>query len=238
MADAIRLHRARHRRDSGRTLIEGPTLFDEALTHGGRLVRVFALADDPTIGAASGVEVVVVTRPVLERLSTTTTPQSPVAVIEIPAPLPPGPGDLLVAWGVGDPGNVGALLRTAAAFGMGFVAGPGTADVWSPKVLRAATGAHFRAPVGFVADVEGLRGHPRRVLATVVAGGAVPSRPDDLPVAILVGDEANGLPAAVAAAADARVTIPMAAGTESLNAAVAGAIVAYAVSAGRAPGPH
>jgi TrmH family RNA methyltransferase len=238
VADAIRLHRSRHRRESGRTLIEGPTLFDEALTHGGRLVRVFALPDDPVPEGVSDAEVVIVTQAVLERIATTATPQSPVAVLEIPDPAPPGPGDLLVAWGVGDPGNVGTLLRTAAAFGMGFIAGPGTADLWSPKVLRAAAGAHFRTPVGHVADLDALRSDGRRLLATVVEGGDPPSRPGDTPVAILVGDEANGLPDEVVGVADARVTVPMVGGTESLNAAVAGAIVAYVLSVGGGPGAH
>jgi TrmH family RNA methyltransferase len=139
-------------------------------------------------------------------------------------------GDLLVAWGVADPGNVGTLIRCAAAFGLGFAAGPGTADPWSPKVLRSGAGGHFRAGAARVGGLEPLRAGDRRLVASVARGGSAPSALPRGPVAVLVGDEARGLPPEVVAACEAAVTIPMPGGTESLNAAVAGAILAYEVS--------
>ena len=111
----------------------------------------------------------------LRRLATTEHPQSPVAVMVIPAGCAASAGHLLVAWGVGDPGNVGTLIRCAAAFGLGFAAGPGTADPWAPKVLRAAAGGHFRAGVARVEALEALRAGGRRLVATVARGGLPPA---------------------------------------------------------------
>ncbi|MDX1690637.1 MAG: RNA methyltransferase [Acidimicrobiia bacterium] len=241
VAEAIRLHRSRNRRDAGQTLVEGPTLVLEALAHGGRLVRVFAVPGDPVAdeAAEAGIDVVTVEPQVLERISTTDTPRSPVAVASIVEGRLPATGDILVAWGVGDPGNVGTLLRTAAALDVAFAVGPGTADPWSPKVVRAGAGAHFRRPPSVVEGLEGLRSGGREVVATVVHGGVHPAAlTEAASVAILVGDEAHGLPADVVDRCDRRVTIPMATDAESLNAAVAGAIVAYTRVAGgdSAPG--
>jgi len=227
--DTVRLHRRRGRLESGRTLLEGPVLVQEAIALGVAVRSLFGLPDDDharTLAAAAGVEYSAVTPEVLVKMSTTATPQGPVAVVEIPTtPVEPG-GRVMVAWGVGDPGNCGSLIRTAAAFSHGYLAGPGAVDTWAPKVLRAAAGGHFRTPVGDAPDLEVARDGGRVLVATVASGGRPPGLlPPD--VAILVGSEPHGLPPEVVAAADLTVTIPMAAGAESLNAAVAGAIVAF-----------
>jgi TrmH family RNA methyltransferase len=113
---------------------------------------------------------------------------------------------------------------------MGFAAGPGTADPWAPKVLRSAAGGHFRAGAARVGTLEELRTGGRLLVATVARGGMPPASLPRGPLAILVGEEARGLPPEVAGACDLAVTIPMPGGAESLNAAVAGAIVAYEVA--------
>jgi TrmH family RNA methyltransferase len=224
----VKLHRRRGRRAAGLALLEGPHLVEEAVAGGADLRTVFHLPDDrigPAAAARAGADAVPVTEAVLRRLATTEHPQSPVVVIAVGRDEIPDAGDLVVVWGVGDPGNVGTLLRTAAAFRMGFVAGPGSADVWSPKVLRAAAGAHFRTTVGTAADLDDLGG--RVAIATVASGGRSPEDLPPQPVAVIVGDEASGLPTTVVDRCALRVTIPMPGGTESLNAAVAGAVVAY-----------
>jgi TrmH family RNA methyltransferase len=229
--EAIKLHRARERAGSGCTLLEGPHLVAEAMRAGARFEHVFATPEDPLaeVARSRGIDVVIVSERVLQRLSTTESPQSPAAVVEIPDPVIPESGHVIVCWGLGDPGNMGTLIRTAAAFGMGFAVGPGCVDPWSPKVLRAAAGGHFRTCVGSVADLSGLGG--RLLVATVARGGMPPGRLDaGRDSAVLVGDEAHGLPDEVVAAADVAVTIPMPGGMESLNAAVAGAIVAFALA--------
>jgi TrmH family RNA methyltransferase len=141
------------------------------------------------------------------------------------APAPAGP--LCVAlWGVNDPGNVGTVLRSALAFGAGSVAlGPGTADPYGPKAVRASMGALFSVPVARVRDPGELPG--RRT--ALVAGRGVPLR--ELPAAdrtFVVGAEREGLPAAVVAACDEVAHIPIA--FESLNAATAAGIALYEAS--------
>ncbi len=237
MVEASRLNRARERKETGRTLLEGPNLLADALTAVVVPEVVFAL-DSDEVGArlalGHGVELIVVDPGALSRLAGTRTPRGPIAVIEIPPPgsLKGRPG-ALVSWGVGDPGNVGTLIRTAAAFGWAFAFTPGTADPWSPKVLRAGAGAQFRSNPIPVAAVDDLTGAGYHVVATVVEGGESIDRLGSGRYAVLVGEEAAGLPADVVGRATTQVTIPMPGGTESLNVAVAAAIVVYELSKDR-----
>jgi TrmH family RNA methyltransferase len=136
----------------------------------------------------------------------------------------------VVAWGLGDPGNVGTLIRTAAAFGWDVGYSPGTADPWAPKVLRAAAGGHFRTGLTPVGSVDELRDAGLATVATVVTGGETPDRLGAGRYALLVGEEAEGLPSDVVDRAAFKVSIPMPGGTESLNAAVAASIVIYELS--------
>src|SRR3954468_21437653 len=131
-----------------------------------------------------------------------------------------GLGDRVVAlWGVGDPGNVGTVLRAAHAFGASSVAlGPGTADPFGPKAVRASMGAVFTVPVRRVRAVDELPAP--RVALVAHAGNELTS---DTPVGTLVvGAEREGLPADVLAACDATAHIPIA--NDSLNAAMAATV--------------
>jgi len=126
----------------------------------------------------------------------------------------------LALWHVGDPGNVGALIRTADALGPAFVAlSNGCADPTGPKAVRASMGALFRVPL-----IE-LENAPRPWVALVPHGG----RPlgEVHGATFLLGAERDGLPEDVLARCDERATIPLAAGAESLNVAAAGAIALY-----------
>jgi TrmH family RNA methyltransferase len=136
------------------------------------------------------------------------------------APAPTGPL-CLALWGVNDPGNVGTALRGALAFGASSVAlGPGTADPYGPKAVRASMGALFEVPVARVRTVEEL---PGRRIALVAHGGA-PLEPDG-DTTLVVGAEREGLPGDIVAACDASATIPVRA--ESLNAAMAATVALY-----------
>jgi len=233
VASAARLHNSRERRDAGTTLLEGPNVLHEALTAGLIPETVFALPDDrqsAVLAEEHGVELIVVDETALKRLAGTETPRGPVAVIEMPAPSRVEGRNLVVAWGLGDPGNVGTLIRIAAAFGWDFGHTPRTADPWSPKVVRAGAGGHFRVGVSPVASVEELGEAGLVTVATVVAGGEAPDRLGSGPYAVLVGEESAGLPPAVVDQAARKVTISMPGGTESLNAAVAAAIIVYELS--------
>jgi len=126
----------------------------------------------------------------------------------------------LALWRVGDPGNVGALIRTADALGPAFVAlSDGCADPTGPKAVRASMGALFRVPL------IGFEDAPRPWVALVPRGGA--SIADVTGTTFVVGAEREGIPEEVLARCDERATIPLAAGAESLNAAAAGAIALY-----------
>jgi len=231
VSEAVRLHRARDRRELGLTLLEGPHLVSEAVGAGAGVREIFGIGEPPfDIGSARWIEV---TEPVLERLSGTRSPRGPIAVMRIPDSPPPTRDHLTLD--IADPGNAGTLIRTSAAFGLDVVFRSGAVDPWAPKVLRAAAGAHFRTTVA-------LRPAPDAgTIATVVEGGIAPRGLGEVldpgrMWSVLVGSEPHGLDAVEAASADFRVSVPMPGGTESLNAAVAGSIVAYELALWRNPG--
>ena len=129
----------------------------------------------------------------------------------------------LALWHVGDPGNVGTLLRAADALGPAFVAlSPGCADSTGPKALRASTGAVFRVPTIAFDEAPG-----RRVALVPRGGVPLPELELEGPTLFLLGSEREGLPDAVVATAEAIASIPQAAGAESVNVALAGAIALY-----------
>jgi TrmH family RNA methyltransferase len=132
--------------------------------------------------------------------------------------------------GVQDPSNVGAIVRSAAAFGVGaMVLDRACADVWSPKALRAGQGGHFRVALRQVENLgTALDRFAGTLVSTAVTGG-VPLREARLDARLgwIFGAEGKGVSAAVAGRAGLRVTIPMARGSESLNVAAAAAICFY-----------
>jgi TrmH family RNA methyltransferase len=225
-------------------VVEGPRLLAEALDASLEVREVFV--EDPA--AWPGATLV---RPgTLDRLGDAVTSQGVLAVVEAPAQaLRPGSGAtgqplaerwrpgssplVVVLVDVADPGNAGTVLRSAEAAGAAAVlfAGHGV-DPLSPKVVRAAAGALFRLPFAVGADAGDVLSWLGEVgvtsLATVVDGG------DDLytadltgPVAVVLGNEAHGLPTAVAERCDGRLTIPMAGRVESLNVAMAATVVLF-----------
>jgi RNA methyltransferase, TrmH family len=231
--EATRLHRARQRRETGLTLIEGPNLLQEAMDAGIQPLSVFALEGDGATLSMAGLSdrLTLVDDRALARLAGTRSPRGPVAVIEIPLPGRWERSNVLVSWGVSDPGNVGALIRVAAAFAWDFGYVAGSADPWSPKTLRAGAGAQFRLAPRSVDGVSLLADEGYRTVASVVRGGEVPEAVGvSGSIALLIGEEASGLPSSVSDAADFTVTVPMPGGLESLNAAVAAGVLVYAMT--------
>jgi TrmH family RNA methyltransferase len=147
--------------------------------------------------------------------------------------LPRGVRPLTLAlWRVGDPGNVGTLLRSADAFGAGVALSGGCADPMSPKALRASMGAIFRVPLSDFDEPAGTR------VALVPHGGTPLAELSlDGEVVFVLGAEREGLPAEVLAKCDVQASIPQAANAESLNVAMAGTIALYEQSRTAAPGP-
>ncbi len=233
VVDASRLHRARERRATGLTLIEGPHLLEEAVKAKADVRTVFiAEGDTPGTDAtrSSGIETVVVDERALQRIAGTETPRGPVAVVAIPPRRPPISRNLLVSWGVSDPGNVGTMIRVAAAFGWDFSYTPGTADPWSPKVLRAGAGSQFSVGISEIGGLEEIRSAGYEPIASVVSGGSDPGLLESRRWGLLIGEEAAGLPPDVVAACEKSISIPMPGGLESLNASVAAGILTYVIS--------
>jgi TrmH family RNA methyltransferase len=163
----------------------------------------------------------------LEAVSPVSTPTGLVAAVGIPSPraFPLAPENCLMLEGVQDPGNLGTMLRTAAAAGIRHVAlSRGCASPWNPKVVRAGMGAHFRLVIHEQADLEGLaRQFQGMVIATEPRA---PRRLYDValdgPVAWLFGNEGSGLSPDLLKCAHTRLCIPMPGPVESLN--VSGAL--------------
>jgi len=184
-----------------------------------------------------GVEIATVTSAVMEAISPVHTPSGIVALAHRPASrandLYAGPSPLaVVVVDVQDPGNVGAIVRVAEAAGAtGVVAAGMSANPFGWKALRGSMGSALRVPIaGGDADaaVDAAKKHRCRIVAAVPRSGRPPFDVDLRgPLALLVGGEGAGLPAALTASADEHITIPMKSPVESLNAAVTAAVVLY-----------
>ncbi len=231
----------KQRAAAGLFFAEGPKLCLE-LARGCRAAELYAtapaLAHTPAL-AALGPAVVEITQPVAEKLAGTRSTQGVFALFETPAtdpaPLLATARRILALEGVQDPGNVGTLLRSAAAFGFDAVLlGPGCAAPFSPKVLRASMGAAGRLPLGVCADLPAALGALRGRGVACLAAALYKARPLDAVgtqfpggVCVVIGSEGQGLSDAAIAACSAAVRIPMTDRVESLNAGVAGSILLW-----------
>ena len=136
----------------------------------------------------------------------------------------------LALWHVGDPGNVGTLLRAADAFGAGIALSEGCADPTGPKAVRASMGSLFRVPVSGFDEALGTW------VALVPAGGMpLPELELEGDAVLVVGAERDGLPAGVLERCEERASIPQPGGGDSLNVATAGAIALYELVRGERP---
>jgi len=235
------LRRRRQRRREGRFLIEGVRLLEEAVRAGCIPALLFfqpERIEAPRAQAllarlrAAGVPCLAVSEPVLRSLSETVTPQGILAVVPQPKlQAPAKPSLVLVLDRLRDPGNLGTILRTATAVGVDEVLlGPGTVDPYNSKVIRAGMGAHFRLPLtvglNWSQIAERLRG--LSVWLADARGELVYDAVDwRQPAALIVGGEATGASDEAAALAHGRLRIPMRGDTESLNTAVAAAVILF-----------
>jgi TrmH family RNA methyltransferase len=224
------LHRSRGRRSAGLTLVEGPIVFSQMAAAGVIPETILAIEDDDATAAlcrAHGWIPILVSREVLAAASDTLHPQSPVAAVPIPESGAIRERDTLLLMDISDPGNVGTMIRSAAAFGWDVCSSGTTADPWSPKVLRAGAGSHFGVHLVASSDpVDEARSLGLEIVASVVTGGDQIKR-TDRPIALMIGSEAHGLFQEDVTAADRRATLSMDGGVESLNAGVAASILMY-----------
>ncbi len=235
------------RADEGRFVIEGPNLLDEALKANAPIEAVYLDAgwsSDRLSGLVAqcyeqGARVFELEAGVLARVAGTVTPQPVIAVVGMPAftlddVRAAGPRLLLVCVDVRDPGNAGTVVRSAWAAGVdALVCCEGTVDVYNPKAVRASAGAVLHVPVvaaGPATDVLselGAWGLTR--LATAAEGGSDYATTDlTRPTAFVLGNEAAGLELAeLRPHLDGVVSIPMAAGAESLNVGMVAAVLCF-----------
>jgi TrmH family RNA methyltransferase len=235
----------------GRVGIEGPHLLEEALRAGLRVKTIFVaqgaerLLD--TLPVPQETEILRLPAKLLDSALATETPQPIAALVEPPDWSWPhilgdrrkGAALVVVLAGLQDPGNLGTILRSAEAFGAdGVVSLPGTVSAWNPKAVRASAGSVFRVPLLAVSQrecLEELHEAGVKILATTVHA----AQPAELvnmagPVALIIGNEGNGVADELAAQADARITIPCPGPVESLNAAVAASVLLYEAARQRA----
>jgi TrmH family RNA methyltransferase len=228
-------------RGHGRALVDGIHLVATCIARGIGIKQLLVSESgqkNPEImvllQGAAGIARVTLRDSLFRELSGVTTPTGIAAVIDIPvAPAGWPSGDAVLLDAVQDAGNVGAILRTAAAAGVGDVLlGPGCAGVWTPRVLRGGQGAHFSLAIREQVDpAAALAACHATSVATVARGGANLYELDlKGPILWLVGNEGAGLSAELVAAARLRATIPLAAGTESLNVAAATAVCLFEAS--------
>lgn len=228
----------------GVCVIEGPDLVRAALDASIEFEAIYADADASldlamrsllADASARGVRVFSLATGVLDRVADTTTPQPIMAAVRLPiselSVISPD-GLILILHDVRDPGNAGTLIRSADAAGAsGLIFTGNSVDPFNPKTLRSTAGSIFHVPVA-VASLEDAVAHLRsrgfRVLATVVRGGSNLREVDfSVPTAVVIGNEASGLDDESIARCDGSITIEMAGDSESLNAGVAGSLIAF-----------
>ncbi len=249
---AAQLKQKKYRDEQGKYLIEGPNLIREALQNGGDIEMIIRSSEfpeedfvsenlDPALTAA---EVAVMSPGLFRKLSETETPQGILAVVkkrvytekkffsENPS-VTYNKSNIIVLDRLQDPGNIGTILRTADAAGyMGAILLKGTADIYSPKIVRAAAGSLFRLPV-LLADTPGqvvrlLKGHGKNIVCTALSSSRYYYGVELAEnAAVIIGNEGNGVCDEFLEQSDIVIKIPMEGTIESLNAAVSAGILMY-----------
>jgi RNA methyltransferase, TrmH family len=213
--------------EDGLFLVEGPTLVAEAVSAGWPLSAVY-VEESALHLLPKGVRPTLVRDGVLAKVMTIDAPRPIVATAELRSlPLPPNATFVIVGAGLSDPGNLGTILRTAEAAGAdGVLLTAGSVDPFSPKVVRSSAGAIFRMPVVLDGDPSAL-GLP--LWGTAATGGVAYDQANlTAPLAFVMGNEAHGLPADFAL--DGLLTIPHVGRAESLNVAMAAAVLCFEVA--------
>ena len=217
----------RYRRKEGRALIEGPHLVAAAMQRKIEIVALLVVEDElanPEIRTLAGKSPTLLSRSVFRAIVDAENPPGIAAEIAIPTGTPDEKADSVFLEGVQDAGNVGAIIRSAAAFGIGNIYfDRNCADPWSPKVLRAGMGGHFQLSIVEKSPPDGIR-----LVCTVPQKGVLLEKADlTPPLCWVFGSEGKGVSPEVQLNAALRVTIPTGPDTESLNVAAAAAICLY-----------
>jgi len=233
------LGRAKERRDANAFIMEGVRLIEEAVNRDWRFE--IALYDESLSERgkllvehlrSNNVEVEQISQSLMKSLSETETPQGILAVLKISElPIPNSLDFLLILDQIRDPGNLGTLLRTAAAAGVQAVLlSPETTDAFAPKVVRAGMGAHFRLPIHLMAWEEiGEQTKELQIYLADMDGQSCWETDLHQPLALIIGGEAEGASEEALKLSTQKISIPMSGNVESLNAGVAGAVLMFEV---------
>jgi TrmH family RNA methyltransferase len=239
------LEKRKQREDERAFVVEGVRLVEEALAAHWQ-VELALFTDQLSARGQdalrkieeAGAEVAEIPPRLMEQIAGTETPQGLLAILrQREAALPQPLHFVLVADALRDPGNLGTLLRSAAAAGVqAVILAPGTTDAFAPKVLRAGMGAHFSMPL-LRLDWEEIRALCKEktrpalqvYLAEASKGAVIWDADLGKPLALVIGGEAEGVSPQAQALADGNLMIPMPGGSESLNAAVAASVLLFEV---------
>jgi RNA methyltransferase, TrmH family len=233
---ALQTH-AKTRRKEGKIALEGVRLVRDALSSGHKPDFIVYTSNNENLIAdlsTSSAEMLPVSADVMRHISDTQQPPGIIGVFPMPAPdLPASPRRMLILDAIRDPGNMGTILRTAAAAGVQVaLLSPDCVDPYNPKALRGGMGAHFRVPV-IEMSWEQIEAYcaPLRVYLADSHGDLRYNEADwSAGWALIIGSEAHGAGDQAANLASARVYIPMAAETESINAAMAAGVILFEAS--------
>lgn len=227
------LQHKKNRQKSSQYVAEGDKIVQELLQAGMPIKGLYATADwleqhNHLLGKLSGA-VIIVDASVLKQLSSLTTPNRAMALLDMPPAIDPlpAPGTVVFALeAIQDPGNMGTLIRIADWFGIGqIICSPDCVDVYNPKTIQATMGSIVRVRIAEYDIKELLRQSPVPSYAATLHGKNIAGFPVIKEGIILIGNEGRGLSEDVIAMATHRITIPRLGGAESLNAAVAAGII-------------
>ena len=235
------LKKSKERKEQKAFVIEGRKMFEEICQEKNRVIKAY-FSESYVKEQYSGKELPevpyeIVADSVFDAMAETVTPQGVLAVVKMPEysleEMLESAGTLVLLENLRDPGNLGTIIRTAEAAGVsGIILSKESVDIYNPKVIRSTMGAVYRVPFLYVEDfmalLTELREKKVRLLAAHLKGQKMFDKADySGKVGILIGNEANGLSEEASELAEEKVLIPMAGSVESLNAAVAAALLMY-----------
>jgi TrmH family RNA methyltransferase len=239
------LHKKNERNKQGLFLIEGEKMISEALSSGIAVTAV--LFDEKKIISPSfikdlenaGIKIIQTTEIVISKLCDTITPQGIVGVCEIPKhlaePLTPK-GKCIILDNISNPGNLGTIIRTAESMGIDRVIVCGGVDLYNPKIVRSTMGSIFRQKIFLCENgknaVKYARSYGYKVYAAALNKNSrsLTDTPLTPPVAVVIGNEGNGVSKECIDACDGSIIIPMQGKTQSLNAGIAAGIIIWEMS--------
>lgn len=235
------LKKSKERKEQGAFVIEGRKMFEEICGEKSRVIKAYFsesyFKEQYAGGMVPEIPYEIVADSVFDSMAETVTPQGVLAIVKIPQysleEMTEKAGTLVLLENLRDPGNLGTIIRTAEAAGVsGIILSKESVDIFNPKVIRSTMGAVYRVPFLYAEDFYGLlkelRNQKVRLLAAHLKGTKTFDHADySGKIGILIGNEANGLSEEATKLAEEKVLIPMAGNVESLNAAVAAALLMY-----------